>query len=66
MKDAFAGANKYVVAATIANRFPKLAPVLPASHKLWVSEEYVLSVFDAAATGIAYFARADSTPSTSS
>ena len=64
MKDAFAGANrnKYTIAAALAERLPELAPVLPTAHKLWVSEEYILSVFDAAATGIAYFSRGKSSP----
>lgn len=62
VKDAFDGANrtKYAIAAALAERLPELAPVLPTAHKLWVSEEYILSVFDAAATGIAYFSRRQS------
>jgi len=64
VKDAFAGArrNKYTIAAALAERLPELAPVLPTAHKLWVSEEYILSVFDAAATGIAYFNHSQSVP----
>ena len=62
VKDAFAGANrnKYTIAATLAERLPELAPVLPTARKIWMSEEYILSVFDAAATGIAYFSRGES------
>jgi len=68
VKDAFAGANrtKYTIAAALAERLPELAPVLPTAHKLWVSEEYILSVFDAAATGISYFSRGESSPPPSS
>jgi len=64
VKDAFAGANrtKYTIAASVAERLPGLAPVLPTAHSLWVSEEYILSVFDAAATGIAYFNHSQSVP----
>jgi hypothetical protein len=62
VKEAFAGANrtKYTIAAALAERLPELAPVLPTAHKLWVSEDYILSVFDAAAVGITYFSRHES------
>jgi len=59
VKNAFAGANrnKYAVAAQVSARFPELAPKLPALHKIWMSEEYWLSVFDAASLGVTYFRR---------
>lgn len=59
VKDAFAAANgnKYVIAAAVASRFPEVAPKLPSKHKIWMSEEYSLSVFDSAALGITYFKR---------
>lgn len=63
VKDAFASANgnKYTIAAALAEWFPALAPAVPIAHKIWMSEEYSLSVFDAAAAGIAHFARREST-----
>jgi len=55
------GANerltKYQVASAIAARFPELAPRLPPKRKPWQSEDYRMSIFDAAALGVAYFSR---------
>ena len=64
VKDAFAGANrnKYTIGASIAERLPELAATLPTAHKIWMGEEYHLSVFDAAAAGIAYFSHGQSAP----
>lgn len=62
VKDTFSGMNrnKYTIAAALAERFPALSPALPIAHKIWMSEEYSLPVFDAAAVGIASFTRGKS------
>lgn len=49
-----AGANKRRIATAVAGRFPELAPRLPPSRKPWMSEDYRMSIFDAAAMGLAY------------
>jgi len=57
VKDAFVDSNrnKYTIAAAIVKQLPELAPKLPAVRKIWKSEDYRMSVFDAAALGVAYF-----------
>jgi hypothetical protein len=47
--------NKYQIATVIAARYPELSPRLGSKRKLWQAEKYSMSVFDAAALGIAYF-----------
>lgn len=47
--------NKYEIAQAIAKRFPELAPRLPRVRKPWMSEDYRMSIFDAAAFGLAFF-----------
>jgi hypothetical protein len=66
VKNAFDGANrnKYVIAAALAARFPELIPKLPTAHKIWMGEEYGLSVFDAAALAVAYFGQNEQEPCT--
>ena len=56
---AFAGAarNKYQIACTVAQRLPELATRLPPKRKIWQSEDYRTSIFDAAALGVAYCSR---------
>jgi hypothetical protein len=56
---AFVGfeSNKYEVASALAQQFPSLVSRLPKKRKCWQSEDYEMSIFDAAALGIAYFAR---------
>ncbi len=49
--------NKYTIAAALAKQLPELAPKLPAVRKIWKSEDYRMSIFDAAALGVAYFSR---------
>ena len=58
--NAFAGddRNKYTIASALAQRFPELAAKLPPKRKIWQSEDYRMSVFDAAAVGVAYFDKA--------
>lgn len=47
--------NKYQIASEIANRYPELSPRLGPRRKCWQAEKYSMSIFDAAAIGIAYF-----------
>jgi hypothetical protein len=56
---AFVGfeSNKYEVASALALQFPDLALRLPPRRKCWQSEDYRMGIFDAAALGVAYFAR---------
>ncbi len=49
--------NKYTVAIVLAKQLPELAPKLPPKRKIWKSEDYRMSMFDAAALGVAYFSR---------
>jgi hypothetical protein len=49
--------NKYQIASVIAKRYPELSPRLGLRRKLWQAEKYSMSIFDAAAIGIAYFMR---------
>ncbi|MFY9561284.1 MAG: hypothetical protein WAQ52_13710 [Terriglobales bacterium] len=51
------GNNKHQIATAIAERFPDLLSILPPKRKSWQSEDYRMSVFDAAAIGIAFFTR---------
>src|SRR5437867_1015587 len=53
---AFVGANenKQQIASRITEQFPELLSILPPKRKLWQSEDYRMSIFDAAAVGIAY------------
>jgi hypothetical protein len=59
VRKTFAGhdRNKYTIASALARRFPGLAEKLPPKRKVWQSEDYRMSIFDAAALGFAYFAR---------
>jgi len=49
--------NKDQIASVIAERFPELLFVLPPKRRPWQSEDYRMSIFDAAAVGIASFGR---------
>ena len=49
--------NKYEISCAVADRLPELAAKLPPKRKIWKNEHYRMSIFDAAAVGIAYFAR---------
>jgi Holliday junction resolvasome RuvABC endonuclease subunit len=51
-----AGRTKYEIAMAIAKRFPELAPRLPRFRKPWMSEDYRMSIFDAGAFGLTFFA----------
>ena len=47
--------NKYQIATAIAELFPELSPRLGARRKVWQSEKYSMSIFDAAAIALSYF-----------
>jgi hypothetical protein len=51
--------TKQQIAAFLAERFPDLAWKLPPKRKPWQSEKYHMSIFDAAAVGVAYFGLPD-------
>lgn len=46
--------NKHKIALSIVAQFPELAPRMPKKRKAWQSEDYRFSIFDAAATCLAY------------
>lgn len=50
--------NKDEIAAVLGQRFPELASRVPPRRKIWMSEDYRMSIFDAVALGVAYFDRA--------
>jgi hypothetical protein len=49
--------NKYQIASVIAKRYPELSPRLGPRRKFWEAEKYSMSIFDAAAIGLAYLMR---------
>jgi hypothetical protein len=49
--------NKFEVASALAKQFPALVSRLPPKRRCWQSEDYRIGIFDAAAIGVAYFAR---------
>ena len=53
--------TKHKIATALAERFAELRPVLPPKRKPWESEDYRMSIFDAAALGVAYFDRQKNT-----
>lgn len=55
--------TKHGVATALAKRYPELAWKLPPKRKPWQSEDYRMSIFDAAALGVAYLQRQISAPS---
>jgi hypothetical protein len=59
IRNAFVGddRNKYTIASALAKQFPELAAKLPPKRKIWQSEDYRMSIFDAVALGVAYFGR---------
>jgi len=48
------GANKHGIAVALSVRFPELADRVPPRRKPWQSEDYRMSIFDAAALGFGY------------
>ena len=59
IRNAFVGndRNKYTIASALAQRLPELATRLPPKRKIWQSEDYRMSIFDAAALGVAYLSQ---------
>lgn len=47
--------TKHGIASLLAERFPDLAWKLPPKRKPWQSEAYSMTIFDAAAAGVAHF-----------
>ena len=57
VKQAFAESgptNKYEIAVAIAKRFPELTPRIPRFRKPWMSEDYRMSIFDAAVLAVTF------------
>jgi 5S rRNA maturation endonuclease (ribonuclease M5) len=52
---AFRANTKHQIAHAIAAQLPELAPRLPRYRKPWMSEDYRMAIFDAAAFALAYF-----------
>lgn len=44
--------TKQEIAIVLAERFPELAPRVPPTRKLWMSEDHRMAIFDAAALAI--------------
>jgi hypothetical protein len=59
VRNAFAGhdRNRHEVASLLASEFPELAARLPRKRRCQDNEDYRMSMFDAAALGVAYFSR---------
>ncbi|PYU94225.1 MAG: hypothetical protein DMG25_07270 [Acidobacteria bacterium] len=49
--------TKHQIATSLAERFAELRPILTPKRKPWESEDYRMSMFDAATLGVAYFDR---------
>ena len=47
--------TKEQIASFIADSLPELAPRLPAPRKPWMSEDYRMSIFDAAAFALTFY-----------
>ncbi len=58
VNSAFVGSNrnKYAIAAAVIKQLPELASRRPRQRKTWEPEHCIITIFDAAATGIAHFA----------
>jgi Holliday junction resolvasome RuvABC endonuclease subunit len=52
---AFHAATKHEIARAIGTQLPELAAQLPRYRKPWMSEDYRMAFFDAAAFALAYF-----------
>lgn len=59
VSNAFAGhdRNRHEIASVVAGEFPELAARLPRKRRCQDNEDYRMSMFDAAALGVAYFSR---------
>jgi hypothetical protein len=57
VNSAFPGCrNKDQIASAISEQLSDLRFLLPPKRRIWMKEDYRMRIFDAAATGIAYFA----------
>ena len=52
---AFGARTKHEIAQVVAKQLPELAPHLPRYRKPWMSEDYWMAIFDAAALALTYF-----------
>jgi len=51
----FRANTKYEIAHAVAQQLPELAPRLPRYRKAWMTEDYQMAIFDAAALALTYF-----------
>lgn len=51
----FRANTKHEIAHAVAQQLPELAPQLPRYRKPWMSEDYQVPIFDAAALALTYF-----------
>ena len=51
----FRANTKFEIAHAVAQQLPELAPRLPPYRKPWMSEDYRMAIFDAAALALTYF-----------
>jgi Holliday junction resolvasome RuvABC endonuclease subunit len=49
------GQSKHNIAMVLSDRFPELTDRIPPKRKAWQSEDYRMSIFDAAALGLTHF-----------
>jgi hypothetical protein len=52
---AFGARNKHEIACVIAMQLPEIAARLPRRRKPWMTEDYRMAIFDAAALALTYF-----------
>ena len=51
----FGAATKHQIAHVVARQLPELASRVPRYRKAWMSEDYSMAIFDAAALALTYF-----------
>ena len=51
----FLANTKHEIAHAVAQQLPELAPWLPPYRRPWMSEDYRMAIFDAAALALTYF-----------
>jgi hypothetical protein len=62
----FGSKTKYQIASTVATQLPDLDPLLPKPRKSWMTEDVRMSVFEAAAMALTFFAPKDKVDTNSS
>ena len=55
MFQAYGATTKHQIAHIVAKLLPELAPHVPRHRKPWMSEDYRMAIFTAAALGLTYF-----------